>query len=351
MKALFIPHFKANPYQRLLTEALRKESVESVFSENYRVGNMLRKGGFDLLHIHWLYTFAVGGSRIGTWMKSRRFLKYVDKLKGSGARIIWTVHNIVSHEGKHHDVELQYNARLARLCDELIVHSETIKSEVVRFYNIDPVKINIIQHGSYIGVYDNDITRDAARKRLGIGMDERVMLHFGFIKGYKGVPGLIKDFSNMDMPGVSLVIAGNPRTEEIKDFINGKCRGKSNIITRLEYIPDDDIQLFMNASDFVVLPFSNILTSGSLVLAMSFGKPVIAPCFGYVNEMIGKDGGLIYDVKDPQGLQKAMKEASEMDRDIIKRMGSRNFDRVKGNTWEYVAKETKKVYEKCPAEN
>ena len=36
----------------------------------------------------------------------------------------------------------------------------------------------------------------------------------------------------------------------------------------------------MNASDVVVLPFRDILTSDSAILAMSFGKPVITPAIG-----------------------------------------------------------------------
>ena len=39
------------------------------------------------------------------------------------------------------------------------------------------------------------------------------------------------------------------------------------------FVSNSELQLFMRASDMAVFPYTSILTSGSLMLALSFGLP------------------------------------------------------------------------------
>jgi len=60
------------------------------------------------------------------------------------------------------------------------------------------------------------------------------------------------------------------------------CDNDKRIKVFLDFIPDNDIQIYMNAADIIVLPYLDILNSGVAILAMSFGKPVIAPRTGSI---------------------------------------------------------------------
>jgi glycosyltransferase involved in cell wall biosynthesis len=72
------------------------------------------------------------------------------------------------------------------------------------------------------------------------------------------------------------------------------------------HIADDDMQVLLNAADCVVLPYNEVLTSGAAMLAMSFGRPVVAPDLGGVRDYVDEASGALYDVSDPAGLMQAM---------------------------------------------
>ncbi len=63
----------------------------------------------------------------------------------------------------------------------------------------------------------------------------------------------------------------------------------------LETIPDDQMQVYLRAADAVVLPYRDVLSSGSAILAMTFGQPVIAPAIGCLPESLGSEGTILYD--------------------------------------------------------
>ena len=56
------------------------------------------------------------------------------------------------------------------------------------------------------------------------------------------------------------------------------------------FVPDGEVQHYLLAADAVVLPFKEILTSGSAMLALSFGRPVVAP-HGWVTLLISSESG------------------------------------------------------------
>lgn len=71
-------------------------------------------------------------------------------------------------------------------------------------------------------------------------------------------------------------------------------------------IPDEELQLFYNAADVVVLPFKQILTSGSLVLAMSFGKAVVTPHLESLLEILPEEGVKWFDPLDSDSLRNSL---------------------------------------------
>ena len=102
------------------------------------------------------------------------------------------------------------------------------------------------------------------------------------------------------------MIAGEPREIE-PEVLRRSIDSQFEVSLHLRRIPDADIQIFMRASDFLVLPFRKVLTSGSAILGLSFGLPVIAPRSGLLPTLL-TDGheGFLYDPEDAQGLSGAL---------------------------------------------
>ena len=347
MKVIFVP-VSINPYQKTLADSLSKEGVSVSFCITSNLFSVLRsvKNNWkpDVLHIHWPHPFLLASSRGKTILKSSSFIGELIILKLFGVKIVWTVHNIVSHESNFEPLELFFTKLLSRLCNRIIVHSQSAKNEVIKTYKIRDSSIIVIPHGNYINCYQNVIDKAKARKQLHLSSEDVIFLYVGKIRPYKGVLELIDAFKRLEQSQAKLLIVGKPLNAKVANDVVKKCTKDERIRTVLKFIPDDELQIYMNAADIVVLPYKNILTSGAVILAMSFGKPVIAPFIGCIRDVLDNEGGFLYVTSDEEGLLKAMKCALD---DSLKKMGEHNFELAKQLRWDDIAKRTYVVYEKC----
>jgi glycosyltransferase involved in cell wall biosynthesis len=97
----------------------------------------------------------------------------------------------------------------------------------------------------------------------------------------------------------------------------------------------------MNASDLMVLPFRNILSSSSVMLAMSFARPVVTPAMGCIPEYVPPSAGMLYDPGDPEGLYKALTHCVSLE---LTEMGQAAFEQAEKFTWENMANQTLSSY-------
>lgn len=350
MKALFIPDFsKGNPYQKALADSLSKEGIQisfgtksPFFSTSMSAMNHWKP---DILHLHWTHPFLVASSRWDTILKSTSFICELVMLKLFGIKLVWTVHNIASHEGRFRSIELFFHRLLARVCNRIIVHSLSAKTDVMNAYGMtNDSQIAVIPHGNYINSYKNEVDRSEARERLRIDSESLVFLCFGSIRAYKGIPELINAFQTLGLPAARLLIGGRPFTDEISRDLLKMCSENGSITCVFEFIPEDAVQIYMNAADVVVLPYRDILTSGAVILAMSFGKPIIAPAMGCIPDILDDEGSFQYDPSREDGLLEAMQHA--LGADLLK-MGKHNFELAEQLQWNDIGRRTREVYQEC----
>ena len=88
----------------------------------------------------------------------------------------------------------------------------------------------------------------------------------------------------------------------------------------------------------------DFLTSGAVILAMSFGKPIIVPAIGCMLDILDIKGSIMYNPLEKESLLKAMKKTLGAD---LKRMGEHNFELAKQFSWDDIAKRTYDVYREC----
>jgi beta-1,4-mannosyltransferase len=189
----------------------------------------------------------------------------------------------------------------------------------------------VIPHGSYLGAYPDTLTREEARTRLGIPDAGPVLLFLGAVRGYKGTDELVAAFHALPDPAARLLIAGKPRGDGIAERLRAAVVADPRIRLHLGHVPDEELQVWLRAADVVTLPFRDILTSGSAILALSFGRPVVAPALGCLPETVPADAGILYDPDLPGALESALHRALAADLDI---MGNAALARARELDWD-----------------
>ncbi|MFX1279834.1 MAG: glycosyltransferase [Promethearchaeota archaeon] len=301
----------------------------------------------NIFHIHWIFNIA--GFNLRNKFKSllKFFIFIIDTLILKFIlryKIIWTIHNTYSHESFRPKMERIGRIFFSMLADQLIVHCDEAKKVIMREYKVPRNKLVVIPIGTYENLYKNNISKDQARRNLNLSEEEFVFLYFGPIRPYKGVPDLIKSYKSIEAQNkIKLIIAGKPLNERIRRNILDKIKDTKTILVDFRFIPDDKIQNYMNSADVVVFPYRKILTSAGVLLAMSFGKAIIAPSIGCLKNILNHQNAFLYSTKDSSGLTHALIESLNSPKKI-KEMGNFNQNYVKAFNWEKIADKTKILY-------
>jgi glycosyltransferase involved in cell wall biosynthesis len=350
MKVLFAPYYPSNPYQKALEEALGRGNVtvDAVADGPFLplLGAYLRTRDVDVLHLHWLHAYFHAPWAPLFYLRAAVLVVQLLVLRLLGVRVVWTLHNLTSHESPTVAGEAAFKRLfVTHLCDAVVVHCDVAVDRAVETYGLSPAaraKLHVVPHGHYLDQYETEGDASAARADLDLPRDATVLLFFGMIRPYKNVPALIETFSRVANADDYLLVAGNPHTDEVHEAVERAAAADDRVRTRLEYVPDDDARTYMLAADAVVLPFRDTLTSGSAVLAMSFGRAFVSPAIGCLPALVGDDGGaVLYDPDDPEGLAEALRSLAELD---LAAMGARNRERIAANDWDTIADRTAEVY-------
>ena len=337
---LFVPDWsKGNPYQKALASALEIEgcavslgALRQVFWKR-----------FDILHVHWPDPLFLSDSWIKTIAKTSLSLFTILVAKFLGTRLFWTVHNMSSHEGRFSHIENCATRLMVGLCDGIVAHTSHSKELLSQKYRIPEARIHVIPIGDYSGFYANSLGRESARGCLGYGVLETVFASVGVIRPYKGLPELINAFNAISDVNARLLLAGRPIDDETGEEIGGLCEGNDRIRSVLKFIPDDDLQIYMNAADVIVFPYRKITTSAAVMLAMAFGKAIVAPSLPFMKETLSEAGTIFYDPANADALLGALNMAIHR-RTELKSMGISNREAVSAFSWDKIGKKTIQAY-------
>jgi glycosyltransferase involved in cell wall biosynthesis len=347
-----------DPYQSCLLASLERQGVRARYGRSRAlwgwldlslVETLLRERGLRILHVHWQHPYLTGAGVGGAIGKPLLFLAQLALLKLLGVRVVWTVHNLWHHDSANPRLEVFFARFLARWADAVIVHSERARAEALRLLRIaDAARVHVIPHGSFAAYFPNGITRSQAREDLGIEPDRAVFLFLGLIRPYKGVVELVEAFKALQRDDALLIVAGRaPRPEWARE-VEAACAQHSGVRLQLGFVPHEAVQLYMNAADVIVAPYRRVLTSGSVITAMSFGRPVVAPALGCIPDTVDADGAFLYPADAPDGLVGALRSALRARADWA-RMGAHNRALVDKLDWDRIAQETRSLYARLVA--
>jgi D-inositol-3-phosphate glycosyltransferase len=326
------------------TDAGRLQKMTRVLMYYFRLMSYAFSAQPHIFHILWNNKFE---------LFDRTFLMVYYKLLGK--KIVFTAHNVNAGIRDANDsflnrltLKMQY-----RLCDHILVHTKAMKEELKSDFAVPDQKINVIPFGINNTVPNTTLSHAEARRKLGVGAEEKTLLFFGHITPYKGLEYLVDAFIEIskNSPGYHLIIAGGVKECEdywsrIRNTIASSGAG-DRITQHIEFIPDENTELYFKAADVLILPYTHIFQSGVLFLGYGFGLPVIATEVGSLkDEIIEGRTGFTCHPRDRAALANTI--GTYFSSDLYKNLESRRQD-VKEYTndrysWSSVAAITTNIY-------
>jgi D-inositol-3-phosphate glycosyltransferase len=271
-------------------------------------------------------------------------------------KIVITAHNV--NQGRRDSNDSLFN-RLTlriqyRLADHIFVHTQRMKGELRHVFGISDQAITVLRHPINNAFPDTDLSPAEAKQQLEIRADEKTILFLGRIRPYKGLEHLLDAFRRIvkrDM-NYRLIIAGEPKKgsekylDEIWQTVHHEF-DQGNIVLKIQFIPDAEMELYLKAADVLVLPYKEIFQSGVLFLAYSFGLPVVATDVGsFREEIIEGRTGFLCKPGDPIDMAQTIEAyfSSELYRDLSRRRQEIRDYAYSHHSWDAVGDLTRNVY-------
>jgi glycosyltransferase involved in cell wall biosynthesis len=341
VKVLAFPR-DSNPYQQLLYGEMERLGAKVSYAGGLTPVHSLnvlllpveltvrRLGGARIVHLHWVWGFQLAGARryrLMRRMSQSWFNVCLRMIPLLGMRLAWTAHNVLPHAPVFAD-DVAARKSLAGRCDVVFGHSEWTFTGLAELGAV-PRRPVVVRHPPYrppapvatvsgvpaavvsgtpaavvsgvpaavvsgvpaavvSGVPAAAVRRAPVATASPTEVDgHRKFLFFGKILEYKGVEDLLQAFAALpEHHRARLSVVGECLDPSLRSRIEKLAREAGCIVSlRLQYVPDKEIGSLMAAADAVVLPFRRVTTSGSAILALAHGKPIVIPDLAALAEL------------------------------------------------------------------
>ena len=280
-----------------------KVKINSINPFNWiLVGNELKKLKPDIIVVRYWLPFM--GPCLGT------ILRRVKKNKHT--KIICIADNIFPHEKRPGDKV--FTKYFLKPVDGFITMSEKVLADLHEFAKDKPSIF--VPHPLYDN-FGEKISKEEARSKLNISLNDKVILFFGFIRKYKGLDILLNTMKLLQQKPstkkIKLLVAGEFYDDEknYEQLLNDP-QIKNNLILHTEFISDSMVKYYLCAADCVVQPYRNATQSGVTPLAYHFEIPMIVTNVGGLPSLVpDKKVGLIAE-PNAESIAEKVKEYFEL---------------------------------------
>ncbi len=219
---------------------------------------------------------------------------------------------------------------LTHKADAYVTHSNFDKKLIAMKHHLDVDGVHVIPHG----LYDHYKKIDRRKAKSALKIKEKfVILHFGLIRKYKGIPYLIDAFERLPeeiAKNARLLIVGE-LWEGGEDVVQRVATSKygDNITLIPRYVSDKEIPLYFSAADVTVLPYLRASQSGAAHIAMCYKKPIIASKVGGLEESMSNYSGTIFvPPGDGDAIAGALIKCYEQPKEIKCELAEFNWDTI-----------------------
>jgi D-inositol-3-phosphate glycosyltransferase len=206
--------------------------------------------------------------------------------------------------------------------------------------------VHIIPHGNFIELANHPVAASSVAD-LEILPGKRYLLFFGQLKKVKGLDVLIRAMG-LARSDFQLIIAGRNRDDNFSSYHQLiKETGTGNrVIAINRFITNEERDFMFRACEAVIVPYKRVYQSGVLLMAMSYGKTVVASGLEPFLEMIRhEENGLLFPPGDHQTLANLIDSLYDGMYDE-KILGNNAFQYVKeANSWQMIGKAYARILE------
>lgn len=273
--------------------------------------------GARIAHLHWAEWAWQSRGRFGLRQRLgiRSLERFLDQAAECDLPVIWTVHNLESHEpsGMIDSIGFGLLHRRVRL---RIFHSRSaLASAQLRYPGAG--EVCLMPHGNYDGVFPAPRRSALVRSELGIsGNGQRLLLMAGNIRRYKGVTQALDALRTIagGSQRYHLLVAGR-KGAGIGRELSAADRGAPGVTVIPRLVSDQEMSDLHAAADAVLLPYSHVTGSGALLAALTLGRGIITTAHEYFSELLATDSraGVVASANTAGGLALAIERFFELD--------------------------------------
>lgn len=241
--------------------------------------------------------------------------------------------------------------RTARVADAIIINSESLRGEVLRYLDVDPDKLHLIPEA-----VDHELfkpgDRDAAWAHVSerYGLTKPYLLFVSSLWPYKNCAGLIRAFAaaRQQLGDRQLVVVGPGRDGEHAGELRALAAelGIADDVVWVGGVPLTETVHFYRAADVFVYPSYNETFGLPILEAMAAGCPVVTSDVSAMPETAG-GAALLADPKDPESIADAIVKACGP---AGERLVTAGIARASEFTWAATAERTLDLYRRVHEE-
>ncbi len=308
-----LPYTEGNPYQRLLyadpAGRIRPVAWRHAW---HRLARARRRGALPVVHLHWDdRIFGRGADPAANRAEAEALLGHLGRYREAGGRLLWTIHNRRPHREIDAQTFAAARARLAAMADAIHVHAPHAAAHMREAWQAPAERLHVLPHPSYLGAYEPEI--DTLARPLPAAAERR-FLFFGMFRGQKGVSRIAEAADKLARRGHRFRLEMAGRAFASQRRLLARLAANPAIELFPERVPDEQVAPVFARNQLFLFPNHDVFTSGSVMLALTFGLPVIGPRVPALVETLPEGNrALLYDPESPRGLIRAMRDAIEME--------------------------------------
>jgi len=279
---------RINPFAKAFARSIADGGFE-VYDYNYKTD---LPENMDAIILHWPVLFFAEQSERKTLELNRILDAWQAAKRNRGLRLVWVAHDVRPPDTQAHRSSLT-ELFLATL-DGIIYLSERSRGIIHETYGSSVPNELICVHGHY---RDDQLSNPQPSPPIESGIR---LGYFGLVRPYKGLEELIRSMGELVESPAHLTITGCGLDQAYAVEIEARAAGQPEIRLDLhsDLVPEAELEAAIDEVHGVVLPYRDILNSGSALLALSRNRPVLAPRLGSLPELqdqVGKSWLHLYD--------------------------------------------------------
>lgn len=275
-----------SPYIAYLSKSLQK------YFEVVNAGKATKIGLFDLLRYLFRMDIVVFNwienvpDKRGGYIQAALFYLLHIFFHMRHIRVVWIMHNKLSHEKKNIRLKRGLTRFLLRKSDVIITHASEGIHYARSAFGVEPARIHFVHH-PFFSEFVNSKPVEATSD----------ILIWGKIVPYKGVDQFLKYLHEKNLQDkYTILLAGQVYPQEYMHDISRLLNHRIRIENR--FIPDDELEDYIRQTKLVLFTYrtESILSSGSLMESLVFGKPIIGPHSGAFQDL--SEEGIVFTFRE-----------------------------------------------------